>query len=513
QAHLENKNIAAARTVYQTALQAGVNAPLVWVGMGHVELLEGKKNEARQRFEAAITNSKNKNKDNPAILAAIGRANADAPSTLGDPMYAIELLRRAATLDPKNPEVPALIGLNYRRLTDRGGEAYEAFENALRIDPKYARANFYLAKIFLSQNNVAEFEKYYNRAIESDPKFAPAYLDLYNYYALRDVNRARGYLDKFVENTDRDCAVEFFSAEYLFRAGKYQESLDRARAMENGACKTYARLPVLYAYNYERLGDSVQARTNIERYLSTAKAENVQPTDYVFAGQLLARFRGSEAQAGQYLERAIAADTTVANKITYMNTASEMYGRAGLYNEQLNWLRRLAVTKRELSNRDFYVFSDAAIRANQLQTADSITRAYIQKFPDQEYGYSLRVRAAKAADPDSTTGTAFPAIDEYITFLAKDTAKNKAKILNQYYYMATVTADKMKDYPRAIGVLERILAVDPQNAFANNALPILRKAGTRPAPATKPVPKTTPAKPATKTTATKTTSTKTTTKK
>ena len=211
QAYLNNENVAKAKAVYQKALQEGVNDPLVWVGMGHVELLEGKKDEARQRFEAAITNSKGKkNRDNPDILNAIGRANADGASTVGDPMYAIELLRRAAAVDPKNPEIPVNIGINYLKLgNDRGGDAYGAFEDALRIDPSYARANYRLGKIFLSQNNVAKFEEYYNKAIQADPKFAPAYLDLYNYYALRDVNRARGYLENYMANADKDCSVEF----------------------------------------------------------------------------------------------------------------------------------------------------------------------------------------------------------------------------------------------------------------------------------------------------------------
>jgi tetratricopeptide (TPR) repeat protein len=501
QAHLANENINAAKTVYQTALQAGVNAPLVWVGMGHVELLEGKKNEARQRFEAAITNSKNKNKDNPAILNAIGRANADGPSTVGDPMFAIELLRRAATLDAKNPEIPLNLGINYLKLgNDRGGEAYGAFEDALRIDPTYARANYRLAKIFLSQNNVAKFEEYYNKAIQADPKFAPAYLDLYNYYALRDVNRARGYLESYMANTDKDCSVEFFYADYLFRAGKYQESLDKAKAMESGACKTYPRLKVLYAYNYDRLGDSIRAQQNMDAYMNLAAKDKIVSEDYLFAASVSKKVAGGEQNAINYLLKALEFDTIRMNRVQYMDTIAFLYRKQGKHDERLHWLRQSYNLNPKPSDFDLYNWTDAAISAKRYDLADSLARVYIQKRPDQEYGYSLRVRAAKAADVDSTKGTAFPAIDEYITFLSKDTVKNRNKIISQYYYMATVSADKMKDYPKAISVLERLLAFDPQNAFASNALPILRKAGTKPAPATKPTPKTTPAKPAPKAT-------------
>jgi len=96
QTYLANDDIPGAKQVYQNALTAGVNDPLVWVGMGHVELLEGKKDAARQRFEAAITNSMSKKKESPTVLNAIGRANADGPANVGDPAYGVEKLKKGS---------------------------------------------------------------------------------------------------------------------------------------------------------------------------------------------------------------------------------------------------------------------------------------------------------------------------------------------------------------------------------------------------------------------------------
>ncbi|HEX8460062.1 MAG TPA: tetratricopeptide repeat protein, partial [Segetibacter sp.] len=237
---ITQEDLAGARQVYQNALTAGVNDPLVWVGMGHVELLEGKKDAARQRFEAAITNSISKKKENPVVLNAIGRANADGPANTGDPAYAIDVLKRASALEPNNADIYTNLGINYLKLgPDQGGNAYEAFTNALRVDPKYARANFRLGKIFQSQNNSEKFLSYYNQAVTADPAYAPAYLELYDYYSLRDVNAARGYLESYIANSDKDCSTDAAYADYLFRAGKYQESLDKAKAMESGACKNF----------------------------------------------------------------------------------------------------------------------------------------------------------------------------------------------------------------------------------------------------------------------------------
>jgi tetratricopeptide (TPR) repeat protein len=490
QAYLNNNDIPGAQKIYQDALNSGVNDPWIWVGMGHVELLQGKKDAARQRFEAAITATTSRKKENPDILDAIGRANADGPATSGDPAYAIEKLKRAAELNPKDPDIQVNLGINYLKLgSDQGGNAYEAFTRANTIDPKYALANFRLGRIFQSQGNVEKFQEYYNAAVKADPAFAPAYLELYNYYANRDVNKAKGYLQQYIANTPPDCTTRFFFADYLFRAGQYKESLDSARAMANGACRDYPRLKVLYAYDYDRLGDSLQARQNIESFLSSAPVSAIQPSDYELVGKILLKFPGSEGQATGYLEKAMAADTVAANRVGYITNIIELLGKANNAQEQVKWYRRLQAVKPELSNRDMYLFADAAIRAKEFATADSVSRMYIAKYPDQEYGYFLLTRSAKEADVDSTKGTAFPAVQQYIDFLTKqDAAKNASKIKSQYYYMASVAADKMKDYAKALQIVKQIQTLDPSDPFATQAIGPLEKAvnGRGSAPASAP---------------------------
>ena len=55
-----------AREIYQKALQTNGSAPLILVGLGHADLLDNKKAEAMQKFEAAITASRSKKGDDPS---------------------------------------------------------------------------------------------------------------------------------------------------------------------------------------------------------------------------------------------------------------------------------------------------------------------------------------------------------------------------------------------------------------------------------------------------------------
>ncbi len=468
QTYLKMDSVVAAKSLYENAISNGVDAPLVSIGMGHIELLEGAKDKARQRFDQAIENTTKRKKENPEILNAIGRANADGPSTTGDPLYAIEKLKRAAELDKNNPEILVNMGINYLKLgNENGGDAYSAFNDALRIDPNYARAKYRLGKIFLSQNNKDKFEGYFVGAIESDPKFAPAYLDLYNYYSLRDVNKAKEYLEGYMANTDKDCNVDFFYADYLFRAGKYQESLAKGQAMADGACANYPRLKVLFAYNYDRLGDSLKAKENIESYLTNATPNKIQPDDYQFAVSVLKKIPGSEEAAIKFLKIALSNDTVKKNHFVYMDTIAALYGKIGNQPMRVDWLQRSFKANPNPSNFDIYNLGAASIEAENYALADSMFTVYKNKFPDQIYGYSGLAKSAIAQDKDTTSGSAVSAVTNYIKFLeGADKEKYKSLIMQNYGYLVYIHANVQKDFAAALKDLEGILAVDPENAYA-----------------------------------------------
>jgi len=152
QTYFDMDDNTAGRQLYEKTLQANGNAPIILVGLGHADLLDNKLTDARQRFEAALTASRNPKKgDDPNILYAIGRANVDAK--LGDFKYAIEKLQAAAEKDPKNPEIYVQLGNAYRKADpgNGGNQAYQNYTKALEVDPSYALASIRLAKLFETQ--------------------------------------------------------------------------------------------------------------------------------------------------------------------------------------------------------------------------------------------------------------------------------------------------------------------------------------------------------------------------
>lgn len=479
QAYLTQNNVEGAKTLYQKALNEGVNDPYIWIGSGHVELLnKGDINSAKQKFEQAITATKTRKGEDADILTAIGRANADGGSNIGDPLYAIEKLKRATERDKNNADAFLYMGICYLKLGgDNGGNAVSAFNEAVSRNPKLAKAKFRIGRVYVSQKNSAIFIPTFEEAITMDPAYSPSYLELYEYYAEREFDKAKENIEKYIQYSEHDPRNDLFYADYLFRVGKYQESLNKAKEIESKT--TFDKLPrllVVFAYNYDRLKDSLKAKEYIEKFFATAPAEKIKPEDYDFAGNVLSRIKGSEMMAVQYLEKAMANDTSMVNKRNYVTKIANMMGNAKMYREQHRWFRRLMSMKSDPEKMDIYYTAVAAYNAEMYQQADSLTDIFHAKYPEEEFGFSFKVRVTKLLDVDSTKGLAFEPIEQYNTFLKKDLANNKKKIIYNYYYVAQLLADKMKDYPKALAILNKILEVDPTDAFATQAKPVLENA-------------------------------------
>ncbi len=502
------EDLAAAKALYQKGLQEIGSDPFLLVGMGHLELLEGGDlNSAKQKFEQAITAStetkgKNKGKPNAAILSAIGRANADGASTMGDPIYAIDKLKQAGSIDLLNADIFINMGINYRKTGgENGGEAVKAFQEAIVRDPKSALANFQIGKIYLSQNNKEQFEQYFNSAIAADQTFPPVYYAYYSYYSNRDVSRAKEYLDKYLTYADKDPRNELFRADYLFRAGQYDESLAKTKELEAAVgLKTLPRLGVVYAYNYDRKGDSVQAKKYIDEFLQTAPALEIQPSDYELGIKIATKFPGTEALASSYVEKAVSMDTVKANKISLMSQAATAFGKSKAYKEQLYWLTKAADLKGKMSESDYYAITAASFNAKEYVQTMNFSKGYMAAFPDKPQPYSFFKRAAMAHSVDSAL------IIVQLNYLdsvyaAVDKEKNKKNIyVNEYFkliyyvnrfneikkrpdFKVTTNGQKtpaveefLATCQKAIEVTDRMILLYPDAADENNKFAVEQKA-------------------------------------
>ncbi len=406
---VSNEDVAAAKALYQKGLQELGSDAWLLVGMGHVELREGGDlNSAKQKFEQAITattetRGRNKGKPNAGILTAIGRANADGDSKMGDPVYGIDKLKQAGAVDLINPDIFIYMGISYQKMGgENGGEAVKAYTEAIARDPKSALAMFRIGKIYQSQNNEELFSQFFDNAKTADPTFPPVYYALYQYYSERDVTRAKGYLDQYVQSADKDSRNELYQADYLFRAGKYDESLAKAKELDAAVgIKAVPRLGVVYAYNYLRKGDSLSSKKYIEEFLASAPTTEIQASDYKLGVEVLTKFPGNESVASSYIEKALLTDTVKANRVAFINAAADMFGKSKSYQAQLSWMKKGMELKGELTEFDHYKLTSSAFAAKEYDQVIEFAKPYMAAHPDKPQPYSFFKRATMAASTDT----------------------------------------------------------------------------------------------------------------
>jgi hypothetical protein len=390
------------------------------------------------------------------------------PSNVGDHQYAIDKIKETISAYEGMPVLPSLyvnLGINYLKLGgENGGEAVTAFLEAVSRDPQNAYPYYRIGKVYQSQNNVESFDEYFKKSLEADAKFAPTYFALYQYYADKNTEIAKQNLDLFLQNADKDPALDIFNADYLFRAGQYDASLAKAKELEASiGVAALPRLGVLLAYNYDRKGDSVQAKSYIEQFINTSAADKVLNTDYELAVKVLSKFQGNEAVLAGILEKAITADTVKTNRLKYYKLGADMFEKSNMYVDALKWNTNYFNLRAIKDEVYYYKLSSVSLNAKDGLATSEIAKQYIAAFPDRPNGYSFYVKGAKLIDTANNMGIVFQAVSLQNEYLLKDPVKYKQALVNNYYAMMGYF-NETKDLEKAIGMCDKVLELMPGEA-------------------------------------------------
>lgn len=480
--YLELKDTAAAKALVQKSLAANGNAPMSLVSMGRIELLEGKTADARQRFETALSLTKSKDLN---VINGIGYAVVN--SRQGDPNFVIEKLTPITQQkDFKDPNTWIVIGDAYRRLVD-GGNAVQSYQKALALDPKNAAAKHRIGKIYLTQKNTDVYLPAFEEAVSMDPNYAPAYYELYYHYFYKDINKAKDFYDKFLAVSDPSPSNDYEKTSILFASQRYDEAISTAQGFINQlGANADPRYYKLIAYSFDAKKDSVNAKNWLDQYFAKQKPENLVPQDYVFRAKTLSKFPGSEKEALASYSQAIAMDTAYDSKMELLTEAAAYAKRSNNRVAEANWLGQIYATKKKPVNTDLYNWGFANYQAADYKQADAIFTQYIEKYPNEIFGYLWRARSNQAMDTAMTQGLAVPHYEKLAEqALVIDPTKYKSQAINANFYLAQYYNDIKKDKTAAISYLDKILAIDPTNAPAQSAKEALSRAAKAPAAAPK----------------------------
>jgi tetratricopeptide (TPR) repeat protein len=490
QTYFDMDENAKARQLYEKALSTNGSAPLILVGLGHADLHDNKTNDARQKFETAITASTNGRKGpEPGVLTAIGRANVDAKA--GDFNYAIEKLKLAAEKDPRNTETLLQLGNAYRKARpgEGGGEAFQNYKKALEINPSFAVADLRLAKLFESQKNWELVLEYLNDAVTRDPKFAPAYYELfyYNFYRAKFAE-AQDQLNKYTANADAEPQHDFLNAQLCWANKDYTCAITKAESVVSAMGEmTKPKVLKLLADAYFQKADYANAKKYIDWYLKKEKPEDIISFDYKLLADILGKTGATGDDVYNAYIKGAALDTVLTSKIDFLKQGAEGFKTAGDRVREGDLRSEIIKLKADKAGqRDYFDAGFAYYQGGNLDKADLIYDTYTQKWPEETFGWQMKFQIGRLRDTTMEKGVAIPYATKYLEVLEKDTAKNKKSILSTAGYLAQYYANITKDRPKAIEYLTKMLVFDPENEALKKNIEALKNA---PPPRNPPAPR------------------------
>ncbi|MBK9958610.1 MAG: hypothetical protein IPP11_08465 [Chitinophagaceae bacterium] len=480
QAYIGLEDYAGAKKLYLEKLATSPNSPLVLAGVGHVELIEGKSADARNHFETAISLSEGKRID---VLNAVGYANGNPDSKNGDANYAIQKLKQATQIKKFNdPEVLANLGDAYRKFAD-GGNAVVSYNEALRLDPNYARAIYRTGRVYQTQGVAQEplYLKYYNDAIAKDPAYAPVYATLYNYYYNIDVNKSAEYLNKWLANSDDDPKACFYKASMKYAQGFFLESIQAADAcIAAEGSSPYPNLYGLKAYANDKLENAslkakdtaaaIKYRENakalFEEYFKNQISDKIGGGDYAAYSAILLKLPGNEDKAAMYVLKAVDMDSIEANKVSYLKGMAQAFDNQKRYKEAAEWYKKVLDVKRNFTNVDIHNAAYNYYRAGNYDSAAYYYQLYETKYPTDVFGFYMEGKSLQAKDSTGVLGLAVTAYTKVVELgeAAPDKSKVKNQLSGAYRFFIEYYYNQKKDKASALTYLDKALMLEPEDA-------------------------------------------------
>lgn len=488
QTYLAQENLSGAKSLYEKALASNGNAPLFLAGMGHVELLEGNKTGARQHFEQAITASKGRKGADPVVLTAIGRANVDAYSDAkrnGDLDYAIAKLNEAAQIAPGNPDVFLTLGNAYRK-KHLGGEAVQAYRKAGNFAPAiYRTAMLYQTQSQPGQGYSDIVLENLRNAISADPRFAPAYEQLYYYNLLykKDFATAETFATKYISNSDPSVENDYLKAQTDFVQKKFSDAVNIGKniiSQTNNNAKP--RVYRLMGYSYLELKDTTTACQFVNDFFKHAKDEDIIGEDYLLHATACGKNDPEIIRTDVY--KAVQIDSVLSRQIGLLTKAATdaKNNNQRVLEAELN---KLSFDLRKPDQRNpTELINGVALPyffGGAYQKADSAAKAYIAIAPDSIWGHYWSALALASIDTSMEQGLAMPAYQKVLDIAATDKVRFKSQGVRAAQTLAIYSFNIKNDKAAAATYVQKGLEFDPTNANLKNIEGVLNAKPSAPA--------------------------------
>jgi tetratricopeptide (TPR) repeat protein len=334
-----------------------------------------------------------------------------------------------------------------------------------------------MGKIFVSQKNPEMYVEYFTKALQADSNYAPALYEMYYHYYFIDAQKAMDFFKQYMTKCDDNANNHYLYTDLLYLNKQYEAAINNAQQFPEKTRDSMPRLYKLLAYCYAAQKDTATALANMSKYFAKEPDSNLVAKDFETMASLYAATPGKEDSALAYYIKTVDKIKDSNTIYSYYKKLADTYKGRKDYSGQALWLGKYYMGNSKAGNVDLFNWGIAHIKAAEYTQADTVFGRYIEKYPEQSFGYYWRARANSLQDTSMEKGLAVPWYTRLADILEKDTTgkANKKWQIEAYGYLAAYETNTEKDYKSAIEKLKKILEIDPGNKDAQQYISVLEK--------------------------------------
>lgn len=414
------------------------------------------------------------NKKNAIALAGLGRAYLDIKDTVNAKKYA----KMAVDRGEKDAEGYILLG-DIEALGNDGGAAATWYQQATLMDPQDPQGYIKYASVYRKRSpelSVQMLEKL--RAV--DPSYPVDAEAGHFFYGANKLDKAVEHYGKVDLNQLKDnYLTEYATAELLLANSK--KSLEVALFGVNKNPRSAAMNRITF-YNYTDLKDYKNALKYADALFNKSDSAKISARDYQYYGYA---FMGDSAydQAIEQFKKALEMNAELNDVRKQLSDAyiakKDFTNGLAFYDEYLSKVEKPSVPDLD-GLAQLYMQQASSIdsmttdKINAFKKADEVYGRIASESPSNKlYATLMRARINSQLDPESTQGLAKPYYEEYVQLAQTENADNPKLLIEPYMYLGYYYIVK-DDNATAKSYYEKILAIDPQNATATQALSVLQ---------------------------------------
>ncbi|MDR0511093.1 MAG: tetratricopeptide repeat protein [Rikenellaceae bacterium] len=503
---------ALAEETFNKGLTMKKNPLINYIGLGHLLLNAGKKEQAQADFTRSIPKvSKKTTKE----LVAIAKAYIDTRY----PDYEKAAGYAQQAVDFNNTLAQGYLALGDAKYNlDKASDAYMAYRNAYTLDNSLLRAKLHLAVITKKANAFPEAVEMFEELISSNPEYGPTYREMAETYYLwslleedkskreEHIAKALSYYKSYMDHTDYSLNSRMRHADFLILTRDY-ESLEKEANEMKRLDDVNPRIWRYLGFSAYENGHYSDAASAIYNFIDKVDTSRVVGIDYSYLARAEAKLAISgdaltidEAHFDKMLD---ALRKGVSKKAApgaeFSELASKLYRTrqsptdytnynyaARLYEElaAVPDSRTLLTDNYYFANAVFYYVSsktteEQAGLQEMMNKADAAYGVVIEGAPTTQDAYFNRARLNWFILGDAARDKSKECFEQYIGVvtekgeveMAKATVKSNLSTaydnIGRYYFDS--------DKPKAIENLEKALEYNPDNSSASFALDFLKK--------------------------------------